>query len=127
MLCPSCLHPFCFLSPLFNDVYRVPDAFLQRFGQRQLGNIHSAALRVLMQLLRSHSLFRTVAAEGSLSTRLATNLWGQYSCQVNPKIKNSCLEAGVDQIIENMKSLSAFYAAEVSENPVLPRVKLHHG
>lgn len=36
MLCPSCLHPLCFLSrpppPPFNDVYRVPDAFLQLFG-----------------------------------------------------------------------------------------------
>lgn len=44
------------------------------------------------------------------------DLWGQYLCQANPKIKNLCSNAGVDQIIENLEE--SVCLLEVSDNPV---------
>lgn len=47
MIPPS---PFTPPTYCLNDVYRVPDAFLQRFsGNGGLGNFHFAALRVVTQ------------------------------------------------------------------------------
>lgn len=81
-----------FLSPPFNDVYRVPDAFLQRFGAMTAWEHSLSSVACCNATLTIHSLFRMVEVKvrGASCYLTCNDSWGQYSCQAYPEIKNSC-------------------------------------